>query len=376
MHDGLRLGIRLFLFNRRRFAIAVAAVAVAAMIMFLEYGFLSGVLEAQSNIADLMRVDLVAMDSLRQNMHRWDSMRAVRLDQIAAVPGVAQVIPIYEDWAGLHDDDDRRTRRIMVFAIPPDQIPFAIGDTSTLSRWLKMPHGFLFDRLARPMFGDLIPGRGVDIDNTKQDLLGYVHVGSDLVVDGVAVMSIGDWLARHPNAQPIMGGIRVSPGFDPLRVRQEILSRIPYGDTIVMTPAELRSRENSFTLDYVPIGVIFAVGMVAGLVIGAVTCYQLLFNEVLDRLAQFATLKAMGFSNAYLCVVVAGQALFLSLIGFAAGFALTEVTDAYVSGRTMLPIHPDPVALAIIFPLTVGMCIVAGLAAMGRVISTDPAELY
>src|SRR6185437_16745045 len=119
------------------------------------------------------------------------------------------------------------------------------------------------------------------------------------------VMSIGDWLARHPNAQPIMGGIRVSPGFDPLRVRQEILSRIPYGDTIVMPPAELRSRENSFTLDYVPIGVIFAVGMVAGLVIGAVTCYQLLFNEFLDRLAQFATLKAMGFSNAYLCVVVA-----------------------------------------------------------------------
>lgn len=376
MEDGLLLGIRLFLHNKRRFAIAVAAVAFAALIMFVEYGFLSGLLEAQSNIADLMRADLVVMNKQRSHLHRWDSINAVRLDQIAAVPGVAKVIPIYEDAAGLRDDDDRRVRRIMVIAVPPDEIPLAIGDTRTLSQWLKIPHGFLFDRLSRPIFGDLVPGIGFKIDDKNQQLLGYVRIGPDLVVDGVAVMSVGDWLARHPDAEPIMGTIRLDPGQDPGRVRDEILTQLRADDVTVMTPAELRARENAFTLDAVPIGFIFAVGMIAGLVIGAVTCYQLLFNEVLDRLAQFATLKAMGFSNGYLCRVVVGQALFLSVIGFAVGLAITVGADAYVSARTMLPIQADGTALLLIFPLTVCMCILAGLAAMRRVVAADPAELY
>lgn len=375
MDSGLILGVRLFLHNRRRFAAAVAAVAVAAVIMFVEYGFLSGVLDAQANIADLMRADLVAMDHSRANLHRWDTMNPVRLDQIAAIPGVAKTIPIYEEAAGLRDDDDRRIRRIMVIAIPPDEVPLAIGDLGTLTRWLKRPHGFLFDSLSRPIFGDLAPGQSVKIDETRQQMLGYVRIGPDLVVDGIAVMNVGDWLLRHPRARPIMGAIRLERGADPERVRRDILAHVPR-DTIVLTPAEMRSREDAFTLGTVPIGFVFAVGMVAGLVIGAVTCYQLLFNEVLDRLAQFATLKAMGFSNAYLCRVVVGQALFLSLTGFAVGLGLTVAAERYIASRTMLPIRPDDTALVLIFPLTVCMCIIAGLAAMRRVTAADPAELY
>ena len=159
MDSGIGLGIRLFLHNKRRFAIAVAAVAVAAVIMFVEFGFLTGVLDAQSTIADLMRADLVVMDSSRVHLHRWDPMQPVRLDQIAAIPGVAKVIPIYEDAAGIRDKADKRIRRVMVFAVPPDEIPFAMGDVAALTKWLKMPHGFLFDRLSRPIFGDIAPVR-------------------------------------------------------------------------------------------------------------------------------------------------------------------------------------------------------------------------
>jgi putative ABC transport system permease protein len=168
----------------------------------------------------------------------------------------------------------------------------------------------------------------------------------------------------------------LKPGYDPEQVRHEILARLPYDDITVLTPAELRSRENAFTLEVAPIGILFAVGMVAGLVIGMVTCYQLLFNEVLDRLSQFATLKAMGFSNVFLCLIVVGQALILSLAGFVLGLLLTVGADHYVSVRTMLPIRADGTALLLIFPLTVGMCILAGLAAMRRVVAADPAALY
>jgi len=376
MLGGMRLGVRLFLHNKRRFAIAVAAVAVAAVIMFVEFGFLTGVLHAQSNIADLMRADLVVMDISRVHLHRWDTMSPVRLDQIAAMPEVARVVPIYEDAMGLKSPVDKKVRRIMVFAIPPDEIPLAMGDIETLKNWLKIPRGFLFDRLSRPIFGPIAPGKAVKLDKTEQDMLGYVRIGPDLVVDGAAVMSIGDWLTRSPDARPIMGAIRLKPGADPEAVRREILARLPYNDITVMTPAEMRARENAFTLQVAPIGILFTVGMIAGLVIGTVTCYQLLFNEVLDRLGQFATLKAMGFSNAFLCMIVIGQALLLSIIGFVAGLALTVAADHYVAAKTMLPISANGTALALIFPLTLGMCVLAGLAAMRRVVAADPAALY
>ena len=50
----------------------------------------------------------------------------------------------------------------------------------------------------------------------------------------------------------------------------------------------------------------------ARLVIGAITCYQILFNEIVDRIKQYATLKAMGFSNAFLRRIILEQALLLS----------------------------------------------------------------
>jgi hypothetical protein len=42
----------------------------------------------------------------------------------------------------------------------------------------------------------------------------------------------------------------------------------------------------------------------------------------------------------------------------------------------MLPIRADETALLLIFPLTIGMCILAGLVAMRRVVAADPAALY
>ena len=52
-----------------------------------------------------------------------------------------------------------------------------------------------------------------------------------------------------------------------------------------MTPAQLRAREDGATLQAAPIGILFIVGVLAGLVIGAINCYQLMFNEVSDHAA-------------------------------------------------------------------------------------------
>jgi putative ABC transport system permease protein len=375
MQSDIGLGARLLIHRKGRLLAASASVAVAVAIMFIELGLFTGVLDSQSLMVTLVRGDLVVMNIARSNLHRWDRIKAVRLDEIAALPEVERVTPIYEDTVGLKSPDDKRVRRIVVYAIPPDDIPLDIGDPAEISRLLKIPNGFLFDRRSRPIFGTIRPGDEIKIDEMPLHVTGYVDIGPDVVNDGAIVMSEGDWRTRFPNAKPIMGVIHLKPGENPEKVRAIILARLP-PDIRVQTPDEARQRENAFTLRTAPIGILFGVGLFAGLVIGVINCYQVLFNEVSDRLAQYATLKAMGFSNWFLRRIIFEQALVLSWIGFAVGLVFSIAAYHYIAWKTDLAVRFTMATGLSVFVLTVAMCILAGWIAIRRVAAADPAALY
>jgi putative ABC transport system permease protein len=375
MPAGIGLGTRLLAYSLPRLFAASASIAIAVVIMFVELGMLSGMLDSQSTIATLVRGDLVVMNITRAHLHDWNTIDAIRLTQIAAIPGVDRVAPIYEDHVGLKSPDDKRVRRIILFAIPPDDIPLDLGDRDEVARNLKIPHGFLFDRLSRPIFGKIVPGQDIEIDSFPLRNTGLVEIGPDIVNDGAIVVSIGDWLARAPRSKPIMGVIHLKPGVVPTEARRQILAEIPQ-DVTILTPEEARQRENSFTLRVAPIGIIIAVGVLAGLAIGTINSYQVLFNEVTDRLPQYATLKAMGFSDGFLRRVILEQAIVLFLLSFLVGIVGSFAIDNLIAWQSALPVRITMGSVSLILFGTLGMCLVAGLAAIRRVTLADPAALY
>lgn len=364
------------LFHRRvRLLIASASVAMGVVILFVELGLLLGMLDAQSRIAHLVRGDLIIMNVARINLHRWDKIDAVRLQQAAAVPGVARVTPVYEDHVGLRDPEDKRVRRIILYAFPPNDIPFKLADPVAVAQALKISHGFLFDRLSRPIFGKFKVGDDIQIDTVPLRVGGYVSIGADIVNDGNILMSEGDWLARSPDAKPIMGLVHLKPGIAVDKARARILASLP-PDVTVLTPGETALREDIYTLRSAPVGLLFLVGMIAGLVIGTINCYQVLFNEIGDHLPQFATLKAMGFSRAFLRSIILGEAAILSVAGFGAGFAFSWLAEHYIASQSMLPVGIGASSGVVVGALTIAMCVGAGLLALRRVAVADPAALY
>ena len=58
-----------------------------------------------------------------------------------------------------------------------------------------------------------------------------------------------------------------------------------------------------------------------GFIVGTAICYQVLFSEISDRLAEFATLKAMGYNNPWLFRVVVAESVFLALLGYGSACA-------------------------------------------------------
>jgi putative ABC transport system permease protein len=369
------LALRLLLHNRLRLLIASASVAMGVIIVFVELGLLLGMLDAQSIVANLVRGDLLIMNIARVNLHRWDKIDLVRLEQAASVPGVARVTALYQDHVGLRNPADKRVRRIILYAFPPDDIPFKLDDPAAISHALKISHGFLYDRLSRPIFGQFGVGDDIQIDTVPLRVGGYVSIGADIVNDGNILMSEGDWLARLPDSKPIMGLIHLKPGASVEAVRQRILQSLP-PDVTVLTPSETAWRETMYTLRTAPVGLLFAIGMLAGLVIGTINCYQVLYNEITDHLRQFATLKAMGFSNNFLRRIILGQAMVLSVAGFSTGLLFAWFADRYIAGQSMLPIGIGPASGVIVGCFTLVMCMTAGLIAIRRVAVADPAALY
>jgi DevC protein len=147
-------------------------------------------------------------------------------------------------------------------------------------------------------------------------------------------------------------------------------------DVKVMTKSAFRDQERRFWRTSTPIGFIFGLGGLMGLIVGIVICYQVLATEVADHLPEFATLKAMGYGDLHLCGVVLQQALWLALCGFIPGVLVSLGLYSLLGEQTGLPMALTWDRAATVLAGTVVMCTLSGLITLRKVLTADPAELF
>jgi putative ABC transport system permease protein len=125
-----------------------------------------------------------------------------------------------------------------------------------------------------------------------------------------------------------------------------------------------------------PIGFAFGAGVVLGFVVGLVICYQILSSDIADHTAEYATVKAIGYPNRYLNLVVLQESLILALAGFVPGMAVTLGVFVVLTAITGLPMEMTLGRFALVFALTVAMCVVSAWMAVGKVKKVDPADVF
>ncbi|HTL90504.1 MAG TPA: FtsX-like permease family protein, partial [Leptolyngbya sp.] len=124
------------------------------------------------------------------------------------------------------------------------------------------------------------------------------------------------------------------------------------------------------------IGFIFTLGAAIGFVVGTVIVYQILYTDVADHLAEYATLKAMGYKNRYLLSVVFQEALILSVMGYIPGYILCIGLYHLTRNATSLPLAMTLSRGIIVLCLTVLMCVISGAIAVRKVQQADPADIF
>jgi putative ABC transport system permease protein len=112
-----------------------------------------------------------------------------------------------------------------------------------------------------------------------------------------------------------------------------------------------------------------------GLVVGIVIVGQTLYASTVDRIAEYATLRAMGAPNKYLYEVILKQAMFSAVLGFLFGITITLIASwKSLSGN--VPIMVPWWAVLVVALLTVLMCLAGAIASIRRVLVLDPSSVF
>jgi putative ABC transport system permease protein len=390
----------------RRFVLFSLGIAFAVVLIFVQYGFRNALLDSNVLLIQKLNADLAVVSGRRAALPFRESFARHRLTEIAELPGVRSVHPLYMEYylslvRNPAEPADKRlpNRPIRVIGIDPEAYllkflelnPAADAPHSRVHELQQFGRA-LFDRggksnihnRAESIFGAMVPGVETDLVGQRIRIVGEVDLGSDFGADGTLIMSEESFveLLRRPyspgdpHAEVEIGLVRLDADADRRAVQQKIRSAFPEGDLDVLTIDELMDREHRFWLDNTPIGFVFGLGMGLSFIIGMVICYEILSSDVADHIAEYATLKAIGYRNRYLSTVVIQQALLMAACGFLPGMGVSWVIYRWLGYLTSLPMLMTPSRVAFVLGLTVLMCAGSGLLAVRKAKELDPAEVF
>jgi putative ABC transport system permease protein len=143
-----------------------------------------------------------------------------------------------------------------------------------------------------------------------------------------------------------------------------------------MTRDDYAKAEVAFWNASTPVGYTFDLGVVIAFIVGAVIVYQILYSDVTDHLPEYATLKAMGFRDRYLLMVVFQEALILAVMGFVPGTAIALGIYRITNVATMLPMAMDLGRIVFVLLLTAIMSSFSAAMAVRKLQTADPADIF
>ncbi|WP_376097711.1 ABC transporter permease DevC [Roseomonas sp. CCTCC AB2023176] len=386
--QGLALAVRLawrqLRSEKARLASAIAGVMFACVLVFMQLGFRSALFDSATALIGAMRADVFLMHPLTTASFRPETLPRIRAYQALAVPEVQAAAPIYLAQATFRNPENGSRRAIQLVGFDVESGVMDFPGLAPLVPMLKRPDSFAFDMRSRPEFGavgQMFRDRGefpIQVGNRDMTIVGTIEIGPSFGADGNMVLSDVNFRRIVPGrnvSQVDLVAIKLRDGADPAAAMASLRRVLPQ-DVVVMSATELRAHERAYWENATPIGFIFMFGSLMGLVVGMVIVYQILFSDIAGHLKEYATLKAMGYSNGYLARVVLGAAVILAILGFIPGAIASSLLYDFVGSATFLPLFMTPDRLVQVFVMIFTMCAVAGLLAVRKLRDANPADMF
>lgn len=367
-----------------RLAVALSGVAFAALLMLVQLGFQDALFKSAVQVHARLNGEIVLVNPHWAFLALPKTFPRRRLYQALAFDGVAAVTPLYTMIGRWQNPQTGGTRDIFVLGVDPEFPAVDIPEVDRQRQLFRYPDVVLWDEMGRPEYGPVpavVRQEGemvAELNAHAVTVRGLFRLGTSFGVDGTVVTSDLNLRRMFPFRSlgaVTIGLVRLRPGADPVAVRQAIAAELPR-DVAVLTKSEFMAREVRYWQTSTPIGFVFSFGVIMGLVVGAIIVYQILFADISDHLSEYATLKAMGYSNRYLVGVVFMEASVLAVAGFFPGLGISTWVYRITRSATMLPLEVTATRTAIVLGMTLIMCWASSLIAIRKLRAADPADVF
>ncbi|MCA9126763.1 MAG: FtsX-like permease family protein [Planctomycetales bacterium] len=375
--------------------LAATGVGFAVVLMFMQIGFRNALIDNNVQILTLFdpRVAKLAIVSrARYNLSTEQRFSRQILLQASSLSDVRSVCAVnVERGTSKVKVEGKPARPIRSIGIELDHPAFfADAELYAELRSADMRRAGLVDTRSKSSYGFAttvgeLRKQTIELNGKSLQIVGQFKLGTDFGNDGSILTSAAlqadyfPWRSRTGDPEDVVDigllDVRISDIDELDRLAEKIESLAP--DQIqVKRTSQFIAREKDFWAKATPIGKIFLIGTLMGLVVGAIICYQIQFTDISEHMPEFATLKAMGYGPSYFWSVILCQSLYLACLGFLPGLAASIGLYALLAESSGLIMSMTLDRIVLVWSLTLLMCLVSGSLAIRKLFTTDPASLF
>jgi putative ABC transport system permease protein len=370
----LRTAWRFIIYDKAKSIGALLGVVISIFLIGQQTGIFIFLTNAMANLANNLDADIVIVDSKTTNINALGQIDVRNQRQIAAMRGVAHAYPLVIAGAAAKFQNGTSAGVTLVGSQAPAFVggPWNISSGSTT---------------------DLLQDNAVSADIYDRKLLGGIESGSRFEISGkrafIAVQTKG---VRGFGASYVFTTIERARyyGNFPQDKISAILVRVDSGYKAETLVAEINKQnygirawtKKDFSAQTVStvlassgiatsIGTLIIFAVIAGSFIIGLTLY----SAATDRLKDYATLKAIGATNAVVRNLILTQAAIFAIVGYLIGLALMEAFRFGI-GRAGVMFSYTPLMYIGFAAITLFISFLGVIAAIRRITQVEPASVF
>lgn len=361
--------------DKIRFLVTLVGIVFSVTLMAVQSGLLLGFVVTISKIVDRTEADIWVVGRGVRSVDLPTTMPERRRFQVMSVEGVAEAQPYIHNFSMLKRPDGGAESVVVVGFDLASGIgkPWDVVEGSVVD--LAIPDSAIVDRFYKSKLGVTHIGQVLEINEKRVRIVGFTegirtftqspHVFADIKT-ARHLTNLGETRQNYVLA-------RVAPGHDPATVRDAIRARIPEIDAY--TREEFAKRSYMYWLITTGAGFSLIIAAALGLIVGIVVTAQTLYATTMDRLPEYATMRAMGAPASYLYGIILRQAAIASACGFGLGISIALFLAQGSKEGSAVILMPWELA-AMLGAATFLMCALAALISIRRVMKIDPVSVF
>jgi putative ABC transport system permease protein len=370
--------------GRTRMLVALSGVSIIVAMILTVLSLKDAVIASTLQVPRSLKGDVIILSARTQTILRPAPFPRRFLDRLHGIEGVAAVSSVAIENGRWINPETRQEHPIRVFGLDLEFDVIELPGIDPSEPKLKMKDTIIFDASSRPKFGSVKETFereqrfATEVNGRRVEVCGLTYAG-------VSIASDGNLFTTHANFQrlfPQLGSLRSHIGVIRLKESQhqtEVVRQMRKmlgSEACVLTRSEMLDAEKAFMKLNDPVDDIM--GMIAGVAffVGMIIVYQILYTDVVNHLPQFATLKAIGFTGAFLLGIIIAEGVILSLIGFWPGLLMAHGLAWLAQQATLLPVSITLSNTIGVLLAAIVMCVLAASIAVRKITQAEPASVF